>query len=509
MPKTEDRTFNFHGQEFKLRSAYKERRDYLMDREILKSLVNRSNLAQDVMLELEEQVVAARYAGILEDEIAQHSMNVRACYPTARHFWEWKSIAERSPSFEFIKRMPKGGVLHAHSSALAAPEELVEMTRAKNCYVFVREQESQDLPLVLRFFADDAAAKSYPTNPNEKGEWVSAEKVRAKEPGFDARLLKALTVDADDLDEVNVWKRFTNCFRTIGGIINYLGNATDYYRKVIQRLVDDNIQHVELRMSSGTLYDLRRSMEWDESIDESIRILQSVLKEFPGFTLKIIYCMSRSKTANDGVATQIQHAQQLVAKYPDMVVGFDMVGAEDGGHTTLHYLDEFLKLRGKLSFYFHDGESDWPHNENVFDALLLNTRRIGHGYNLYKYPFLMELVREVDMAIEICPISNQVLRFVSDLRDHPALTYLVNGVPITLSSDDPSIFGNHGLSYDFWGAAMSWKLDLRTLKKLASNSLKYSALTGEEKQQALLRWEKAWDEFIQKERQAIAEGPAR
>ena len=119
----------------------------------------------------------------------------------------------------------------------------------------------------------------------------------------------------------------------------------------------------------------------------------------------------------------------------------------------------------------------------------------------------MELVREADMAIEVCPVSNQVLRFVSDLRDHPALSYFLNGIPVTLSSDDPTIFGNHGLSYDFWAAAISWKLDLRALKKLASNSLQYSALQGQEKLDAVARWEKAWEAFILKEREVPLAGP--
>lgn len=46
------------------------------------------------------------------------------------------------------------------------------------------------------------------------------------------------------------------------------------------------------------------------------------------------------------------------------------------------------------------------------DAIALGTRRIGHGYALAKYPTLMHLVKERDIAIEVNPVSNQVKTIV-------------------------------------------------------------------------------------------------
>ena len=63
----------------------------------------------------------------------------------------------------------------------------------------------------------------------------------------------------------------------------------------------------------------------------------------------------------------------------------------------------------------------------------MNTKRIGHGYSLYKHPVLWEAFKKKDIAIEISPISNQVLHLVQDLRNHPASFYISENVPIVVS----------------------------------------------------------------------------
>jgi adenosine deaminase CECR1 len=62
----------------------------------------------------------------------------------------------------------------------------------------------------------------------------------------------------------------------------------------------------------------------------------------------------------------------------------------------------------------------------------------------------MPQIIQKGIAIEICPISNQLLGYVEDLRNHPATAMLAAGVPITISSDDPGLMGYESVVLDWW-----------------------------------------------------------
>lgn len=148
--------------------------------------------------------------------------------------------------------------------------------------------------------------------------------------------------------------------------------------------------------------------------------------------------------------------------FPELVSGYDLVAQEDLGHPLIDLAPELLWFQDQtktrnltIPFFFHAGETLGDGNStdlNLFDAVLFKTRRIGHGFSLYKHPLLIDEVIKKRIMVEVCPISNEVLRLATDILHHPLPAMIANGVPTAISNDDPAMMGQDaaGLSYDFY-----------------------------------------------------------
>lgn len=181
-----------------------------------------------------------------------------------------------------------------------------------------------------------------------------------------------------------------------------------------------------------------------------------------------------------------------------------MVNEEDYVQPIKDFVREMIEARvteetkGKnFPVILHAGESDERKNDNLYDAILMDTLRIGHGFNLIHHPNLIKIVKEKQICIECCPISNLVLAYVNDMRLHPVRSLLHQGIPVSISPDDPGFFGYDGVTLDYLYAFIAWELSLADLKKLCLNSLEYSIIESQDKEQLRPFFEKRWSRFLQ------------
>jgi adenosine deaminase CECR1 len=192
---------------------------------------------------------------------------------------------------------------------------------------------------------------------------------------------------------------------------------------------------------------------------------------------------------------------EKVLKLTNMCVGFDLVCEEDKYPTTDEYVELIIEARArigadKMNLFLHAGESDMRSNTALFDAVLLGCKRIGHGFALINHPVLLDMVKENNICLEVCPVSNDLLGYQHDMRTHPVRHLLTKGVKCSINPDDNGFFNSPGVTLDFVEAYMSWDLDLSDLKSLAINSLEFASISQQEKDDLFVFFEGRWRRFL-------------
>ena len=478
-------------------AANSPRSDYIKTRAQLVTTDLDMRLGADIVLTDKEQVVDAYLSATRQNQIkAYREANY---FPPADMFYRAKKTIEKDPIFKLLKTMPKGGALHVHTSASGTAEWVVDKAlTTKNTYVCWQKECCVDDKKYVQ--GTLTVAKQCPEQFIPITEAVKTEDFRRE-------MIQLLTIGPEDEKVADIWDEFEKIFDRGGSFIWYRPVYEGYFRHAMTVLAEDNVQYLEYRTGMSPYTGLNdEPYTTEETFLALQRIAHEVARIYPGFKVKLIASGHRSYTQEKlrqklDIATKLYNNLDLRDEGHPFVIGFDLVGQEDTGHKTIDYLDIWLneRLKGNnIPFYFHNGESDWFFDDNLYDTVIepIASKRIGHGFNLFRFPTVLEQVKKKKIALEICPISNQVLRYINDLRMHPGSEYINRGVPVVLSSDDPSIFGYQGLTYDFYEAYMAWGFDLRTLKKLARNSLEYSGMDEEEKSKAIAQWEKAWYKWI-------------
>jgi adenosine deaminase/adenosine deaminase CECR1 len=317
-------------------------------------------------------------------------------------------------------------------------------------------------------------------------------------------------------------------------MVNYEPIVRTFYQKLFEGLADDGINWVEIRSggSSGKLVhtgqedvDPNLDVWWDVMIEE-IEKFQATEKGKNFWGARVIWSDTRSKN-REKITKSMKIALERKQRFPDLFSGYDLVAQEDLGRPLSDLAPELIWFREQteylnltIPFFFHAGETLGDGNStdyNLVDAILFNSRRIGHGFSLYKHPTLIDEMIEKAVMVEVCPISNEVLRLATDILHHPLPAMIAHGVPTAISNDDPAILGQDiaGLSYDFYQTIQGFdNIGLAGLGALAQNSLRWSNFEDQSdadwlrdidlaargdgiKAQRIRYWNQQWEEFCQ------------
>ncbi|MCJ1483788.1 hypothetical protein MMC06_003956 [Schaereria dolodes] len=431
---------------------------------------------------------------------------------------------EKTRLWQIVKRMPKGALLHAHFDAMFDIGWLVDkvLDTEGMCMWADAPLESQDarrnVGICFQYGGNPLKEKAlsiwsldYPARHLVAAQKAANDFPDGEKEGFKRWLISRCTITSEEsLDHHHglnaIWLKFGSCFPIIGSMLFYEPIFRVAVQRLLRELMDDGLRWVDLRLAFVFQYRREGCEEPEDGYEEMFQAFGEEVEAFQrtkegnGFWgCRFIWTTLRILDRK-AIVDSMKECIYIKQNFPSLVSGFDLVGQEDMGRTLADLTPEIFWFRKRcveegvdIPFYFHAGEclGDGDSTDsNLFDAVLLGTRRIGHGFSLYKHPLLIEMVKKRSILIESCPISNEVLRLTSSILSHPLPALLARGVLVALCNDDPAILGHGkiGLTHDFWQAVQGWEnLGLAGLGSLAENSVRYAAY---EPDQSTTQWNK-------------------
>ena len=250
---------------------------------------------------------------------------------------------------------------------------------------------------------------------------------------------------------------------------NVLINEEDFFDltwEYVLRCKQDNIVHTEIFFDPQS--HLVRGVSFDKIINGIDKALKKAEKEF-NITSKIIMCFLRHLD-EDSCFDVLKQA----CNHKDKIIGVGLDSSEKG-NPPKKFKSLFKKaIEERFLTVAHAGEEGPP--EYIWDSLnLLKVKRIDHGVQCLKDEKLVNRLKEDQIPLTVCPLSNVKLCVFDKLENHNLKQMLDKGLIVMVNSDDPAYFGGY-LNKNLIDTSKALNLELNHVKILIENSFKSSFL---------------------------------
>lgn len=242
---------------------------------------------------------------------------------------------------------------------------------------------------------------------------------------------------------------------------------------------DDNVKYLELRFNPVALaraqgFPLEAVTRW---------VCRAVERAEGDHDIRtnLIVQIGRDET----VETAHELVQVALAHRDEGIVGLDLAGDEERFPAS-PFRDVFRQARREgIHTTVHAGEVGKP--ANIKEAIQdLEAERIGHGVRCIEDPQIIALIRERDVALEVCPTSNVQTGAVHDFWRHPLPDLLARGLRISINTDDPSI-SDTTLTDEYWVAMSAMRITLEEIKHTIVTAAEASFQPREDRER-LVAW---------------------
>ncbi|MFC7218285.1 adenosine deaminase [Streptomyces polyrhachis] len=276
--------------------------------------------------------------------------------------------------------------------------------------------------------------------------------------------------DPEALKEFFTFRDFAHFIDVYLSVVDLVRDAEDVRLltyEVARDMARQNIRYAELTLTPYS--SVRRGIP-DLAFMEAVEDARTAAESELGVTLR--WCFDIPGEA--GLEAAEETARLAVDVGADGLVSFGLGGPEIGVPRP-QFKPYFDKARAAgLHSVPHAGETTGP--QTIWDAIReLGAERIGHGTSAARDPELLAYLAENRIALEVCPTSNIATRAVATMEEHPLKDFVAAGVPVTVNSDDPPMFGTD-LNHEYAVATRLLDLDEAGVAGLAKNAVEASFL---------------------------------
>lgn len=250
--------------------------------------------------------------------------------------------------------------------------------------------------------------------------------------------------------------------------------------EVLKEISKDNIKLIELRFSPGFMSQPAH-LSFNSIMEATLTAKERAEKDF-GIEIGFLLISSR-----DFGIDVCEETIDLAIRWKKEIIGIDLAGAEEDFPPELFEKPFQRAHQAGLAITAHSGEVSDP--KHILTSIKkLKAKRIGHGVQAITSLDVISELKKHHIPLELCPTSNVMTQAVPSIREHPIKKLMKAGVPVTINSDDPTLFDTT-LSNEYKTCVENLDFSIQEIKKTILTAFHHSFLPQEKKK-------RAWDQHF-------------
>lgn len=244
---------------------------------------------------------------------------------------------------------------------------------------------------------------------------------------------------------------------------------------ILKTMHKENVIYAEIRFAP--MLSVTKRMDCHQVIAALIRGLEKGKKEY-GVSFNVITCLMRHHTVEQNLLV-LEAAKDFLGKG---VCAADLAGAE-----AIYPMSQFMELFSKaaemgIPYTIHAGECGSV--ENIVNSVKAGAKRIGHGIAMRGNKEIQRLIKEKEIGIEMCPISNLQTKSVKSPSEYPIREFLEEGLLVTVNTDNRTV-SSSSLTKELEFIQKTYGISDQQIIQIMKNAIKTTFLAKEEKEKLL------------------------